>query len=205
MWYREIFVTWNRVCAIIIFNFSTSIVLVCSGTLHIPGFLCQIERIYLWKVNLIHFPLFDSTCIYFVSCFLLHFFLILSLFCIKTMSVTFCFQTFTSIELRPPPSPIRDSPRTKGRLLLLCCSRAPCRPAGGAGAALRCLPSCLLGTSQPIVHSPTVVRRSLSQKPEPFFNPCIQVLIWHLYLSFLGDFYSSYPLGTEILVSFACF
>lgn len=98
MWYREIFVTSNRVCAIIIFNFSTSTVLVCSGTLHIPGFLCQIERIYLWKVNLIHFPLFDSTCIYFVSCFLLHFSLILSLFCSKTMSVTFCFQTFTSID-----------------------------------------------------------------------------------------------------------
>lgn len=146
MWYPEIFVTSNRVCAIIIFNFSTSIVLVCYGTLHIPGFLCQIERIYLLKVNLIHFPLFDSTCIYFVS-FLLYFFLILSLFCIKTMSITFCFQTFTSIDRvsttiqfhqrlsqnqSEAPAPVLLSGILQTSWWYRCCSPAVCLPASWA-------------------------------------------------------------------------
>lgn len=83
------------------------------------------------------------------------------------------------------------------------CSRAAIRPPADQLVVQVLLPvrlsSCLLGAPSCLGTAQTVGRRTLAQEPEFFFNSCIQVLI------FLGDLYSSHPLGTGILDSIACF
>lgn len=147
MWYWEIFVTSNRVCIIILFNFSISSVLVYTAYTWI--FFMPNRYNYLLIGEFAPF-LFDSTCIYFVFFtfnFVLYSFLFLFFLCITSVLYPFCFHTFASIGIVAAATQARQSlfPEPKRGSLLLCWHRASHRPGAAAagGAWLRCCPGCL--------------------------------------------------------------